>query len=550
MSTLRPTLAILFLTVVPALQAQQHEHASTTASPATLATGLGALHHAIATKSADAQRFFDQGLTYVYGFNHDEAIRSFRRAAELDPASPMPHWGVALALGPNINLDVDPDREKAAYDEAQRAKALAEGAPANERAYVNALLTRYSNDPKADLKALAVQYKDAMGAVTRQYPDDLDAATLYAESLMDLNPWQLWSHDGKPADGTEEIVTVLEGVLRRDRLHIGANHYYIHAVEASKTPDRAIASAKRLETLVPAAGHLVHMPAHIYMRTGEYVSAVASNAKAAEVDRTYIAATRPDGMYPVMYYNHNLDFLASAAMMAGQFTEAKKAADQLVASATPALAQMPMLEPFAAKTMYVLLRFARWDDVLRLPQPDAKFPLLTTLWHFGRGIAHAARGNAGDAERERAAYAEARKAIQPNGDWGFNKARNMLEVTDAVIDAWIARATRDDAAAIDAWRTAVLKEDMLNYDEPPDWFYPTRESLGAALLRAKRFPEAEQAFRDDLTRNPKNGRSLYGLWQTLLMTRKALERQAVIAAEKQFQDAWKHADVMLSLEDL
>jgi tetratricopeptide (TPR) repeat protein len=188
--------------------------------------------------------------------------------------------------------------------------------------------------------------------------------------------------------------------------------------------------------------------------------------------------------------------------------------------------------------------------VLRLPQPDAKFPLLTTLWHFGRGIAHAARGNAGDAERERAAYAEARKAIQPNGDWGFNKARNMLEVTDAVIDAWIARATRDDAAAIDAWRTAVLKEDMLNYDEPPDWFYPTRESLGAALLRAKRFPEAEQAFRDDLTRNPKNGRSLYGLWQTLLMTRKALERQAVIAAEKQFQDAWKHADVMLSLEDL
>jgi tetratricopeptide (TPR) repeat protein len=550
MSTLRPTLAILFLTVVPTLQAQQHEHASTTASPATLATGLGALHHAIATKSADAQRFFDQGLTYVYGFNHDEAIRSFRRAAELDPASPMPHWGVALALGPNINLDVDPDREKAAYDEAQRAKALAEGAPANERAYVNALLTRYSNDPKAELKALAVQYKDAMGAVTRQYPDDLDAATLYAESLMDLNPWQLWSHDGKPADGTEEIVTVLEGVLRRDRLHIGANHYYIHAVEASKTPDRAIASAKRLETLVPAAGHLVHMPAHIYMRTGEYVSAVASNAKAAEVDRTYIAATRPDGMYPVMYYNHNLDFLASAAMMAGQFTEAKKAADQLVASATPALAQMPMLEPFAAKTMYVLLRFARWDDVLRLPQPDAKFPLLTTLWHFGRGIAHAARGNAGDAERERAAYAEARKAIQPNGDWGFNKARNMLEVTDAVIDAWIARATRDDAAAIDAWRTAVLKEDMLNYDEPPDWFYPTRESLGAALLRAKRFPEAEQAFRDDLTRNPKNGRSLYGLWQTLLMTRKALERQAVIAAEKQFQDAWKHADVMLSLEDL
>ena len=276
---------VLFLMAMPAAQAQQHEHATTTAPPATLVAGMGRLHHAIATKSAEAQRFFDQGLTYVYGFNHDEAIRSFRRAAELDPSSPMPHWGIALALGPNINSDVDPEREKAAYDEAQKAKRLMSGAPANERAYVEALVTRYSNDPKADLKALAVQYKDAMRAVMRQYPDDLDAATLYAESLMDLNPWQLWSPAGTPAAGTEEIVSVLESVLRRDPQHIGANHYYIHAVEASKTPDRALPSAKRLETLVPSAGHLVHMPAHIYMRTGDYLAAVSSNAIAAEVDR-------------------------------------------------------------------------------------------------------------------------------------------------------------------------------------------------------------------------------------------------------------------------
>jgi tetratricopeptide (TPR) repeat protein len=549
MNVVKP-LVILSLTVMPGLQAQQHQHPATDAPPATLTAGLGRLHHPIATKNADAQRFFDQGLTYVYGFNHDEAIRSFRRAAELDPSSPMPHWGIALALGPNINSDVDPEREKAAYDEAQQAKALASGAPANERAYVEALVTRYSNDPKADLKALAVQYKDSMRAVMRQYPDDLDAATLYAESLMDLNPWQLWSPDGKPAAGTEEIVAVLEGVLRRDRLHVGANHYYIHAVEASKTPDRALASAKRLETLVPAAGHLVHMPAHIYMRTGNYLSAVSSNAKAAEVDRAYIAATKPDGMYPVMYYNHNLDFLASAAMMAGQFAQAKKAADELVANATPALTEMAMLEPFAAKTLFVLLRFARWDDVMKLPAADARFPLLTALSHFGRGVAHAARGNAAEAERERAAYAEARKAIKPDNDWGFNKVKSMLEVTDAVLDAWIARARRNDAAAIDAWRIAVIKEDMLNYDEPPDWFYPSRESLGAALLRAKRFAEAEQAFRDDLTRNPKNGRSLYGLWQTMLASRKVPEKQAVEAAEKQFRDAWKHADVMLKIEEM
>jgi len=548
-NTSTAALAILLLATA-ATEAQQHQHAAATAPPATLVAGMGRLHHAIATKNADAQRFFNQGLTYVYGFNHDEAIRSFRRAAELDPASPMPHWGIALALGPNINLDVDPEREKAAYTEAQQAKALLGGAPANERAYVEALAVRYSDDPKADLKALAVKYKDAMRNVMRRYPDDLDAATLYAESLMDLNPWQLWSPAGTPAAGTAEIVSLLESVLRRDPQHIGANHYYIHAVEASKTPERALQSAKRLDTLVPAAGHLVHMPAHIYMRTGDYLSAVSSNAKAAEVDRAYIAANKPAGIYPAMYYNHNLDFLASAAMMSGQFATAKKAADELTTNVTPALAEMAMLEPFAAKTLFVLLRFARWDDVLKLPEADAKFPLLATLSHFGRGIAHAARGNLAEAERERGAYAEARKAIKPESDWGFNKAKNMLEVTDAVLDAWIARARRDDAAAIDAWRIAVIKEDMLNYNEPPDWFYPSRESLGAALLRARRFPQAEQAFRDDLTRNPKNGRSLYGLWQTMLASRKALETPAVEAAEKQFREAWKHADVMLKIDEM
>ena len=529
---------------------QQHEaHAPAAEKPATLMTGLGRLHHPIATRSAEAQRFFDQGLTLVYGFNHDEAVRSFRRAAELDPASPMPHWGIALALGPNINLDVDPEREKAAYDEAQRARTLASSAPANERAYVGALVRRYSNDPGADLKALAVQYTDAMRDLIRQYPNDLDAATLYAESLMDLHPWQLWSADGKPTEGTEEIVAALESVLRRDAMHIGANHYYIHAVEASRAPDRALASAKRLETLVPAAGHLVHMPAHIYMRTGNYEGAVTSNATAAQVDRDYIKATGAGGFYPSMYYNHNLDFLASAAMMSGQFKEAKQAADMVVANATPMIAQMPMLEPFGAKTMYVLLRFARWDEVLALPRPDAKHALLTTLSHFGRGVAQAARGNVADAEKERAAYTDARKAIPSESDWGYNKAKDMLLVSDAVLDAWIARAKRDDGAAIDAWQRAVAAEDALNYDEPADWFYPTRESLGAALLRTKRVDEAAQAFSEDLTRNPKNGRSLFGLWQTLLLTRKDSEKAAVAAAEKQFREAWKHADTTLRIAD-
>ena len=529
---------------------QQHGAHAGAERPATLMKGLGNLHHPIATRSREAQQFFNQGLTFVYGFNHDEAIRAFRRAAELDPASPMPHWGIALALGPNINLDVDPEREKAAYDEAQRAKALAlrqgAGARANERAYVDALVTRYSNDPKADLKALAVQYKDAMRDVTRRYPNDLDAATLYAESLMDLRPWQLWSHDGTPAEGTEEIVTVLESVLKRDPMHIGANHYYIHAVEASKTPGRALASARRLDTLVPAAGHLVHMPAHIYMRTGDYHAAVTSNAVAAEVDRKYIEATKAGGVYPLMYYNHNVDFLASAAMMTGQFTEASRAANELVASVTPALAGMPMLEPFAAKKLYVLLRFSRWDQVLALPPPDGKWPLLTLLSHFGRGVAHAALGHVSDAKLEQVAYYDARKKISGDTEWGYNKARAMLAVTDAVYDARVAAAEKQLGAAIESWRRAVAAEDALDYNEPADWFYPTRESLGAALIRNTSFEDAERVFRADLERNPKNGRSLFGLWQSLV----AQGRTADAArAEREFKAAWQHADIELKLSD-
>lgn len=536
----------LVLLALLSADAQQHDtHAPAAEKPASLMTGLGRLHHPIATRNPEAQRFFDQGLTLVYGFNHDEAVRAFRRAAELDPASPMPHWGIALALGPNINLDVDPEREQAAYDQAQQARALAASAPAGERAYVDALVKRYSNDSKADLKALAVQYKDAMRDLIAQYPNDLDAATLYAESLMDLHPWQLWSADGTPTEGTEEIVAALESVLRRDAMHIGANHYYIHAVEASRTPDRALASAKRLETLVPAAGHLVHMPAHIYMRTGNYEGAVTSNAKAAEVDREYIKARGAEGVYPSMYYNHNLDFLASAAMMSGQFKDAKRAADMVVANATPMIAQMPMLEPFGAKTMYVLLRFARWDEVLALPQPDAKHALLTTLSHFGRGVAQAARGNAAQAEQERTAYTAARKAVAPDTDWGYNKAKDMLAITDAVLDGWIARAKRDEEGAIGAWKRAVAAEDATNYDEPADWFYPTRESLGAALLRARHADEAAQVFRDDLARNPKNGRSLFGLWRA----QAAKNDPAAAATQRRFRQAWKHADSTLRIAD-
>ena len=351
--------------------------------PVKLWPGLGNLHHPITTTNPQAQSYFDQGVTLVYAFNHDEAVRSFQRAAELDPQAPMPWWGVALAVGPNYNLDVDPEREKAAFDAILKAETLAAHGSENERAYVDALARRYSGDPKADLKKLAADYRNAMREVARNYPDDLDAATLYAESMMDLHPWQLWTLDGKPGEDTEEIVAVLQAVLRRDPQHVGANHYYAHALEASPHPEEALPSAHRLETLVPAAGHLVHMPAHIYERTGYYAEAAKSNQVAAAADEAYIRnSSNGGGMYSMMYYSHNLHFLALAASMQGRWADAKAAADRLVANVSPGVKQMPMLEWFLPFPTYVMVRFGRWDDITKLPAPGSSLPIANAVWHY------------------------------------------------------------------------------------------------------------------------------------------------------------------------
>ncbi|MBH8565396.1 hypothetical protein I8748_25015, partial [Nostoc sp. CENA67] len=301
--------------------------------PYTLIAGLGSHHHLVSTQNPEAQKFFDQGLNLIYAFNHDEAVRSFQHAAELDPQLAMAYWGIALGLGANINLDIDPDRERVAYQTIQQALALFHQASVPEQAYIAALAKRYSNDPHADLHQLALDYALAMAALAKRYPDDLDAATLYAESLMDLHPWQLWSHDGKPQAHTEEIVAVLESVLQHDPDHPGANHYYIHAVEASQAPERALKSAQRLETLVPAAGHLVHMPSHIYFRVGNYERAMLANQRAIAQDDIYIQNNKVQGIYSLMYYNHNIYFLMVASSMAGRYQDALQAADKLVTNA-------------------------------------------------------------------------------------------------------------------------------------------------------------------------------------------------------------------------
>ena len=508
-----------------------------------LEQGLGKLHYAVTTKSADAQRWFDQGLRYVYAFNHEQAVASFKKATEVDPNLAIGYWGMALALGPNINMDVDPEREKQAFDAVHAALAQASHASQKEQDLINALARRYSDDPGADLKKLAANYSAAMREVSAKYPNDDDIATLYAESLMDLHPWKFWTHDGKPAEGTEEIVRVLEGVLKRNPNHIGANHYYIHAVEASPNPARALRSAERLKTLAPSAGHLVHMPAHIYQRTGNYAGAAAANDAGARADRAFMAKYGAENMYSGMYYNHNLDFGATSYATIGDFANAKKAADEVSSNAAKMAAMIPMIEGASSDSLKVLLRFGRWNDIVggKFETPG---PMSTAFLHFARGVAFAQVGNIAGAESERKAFDEARAKIAPEETGVFqNPETKVLAVAAEVLNGRMAMARGDNAGAIAAYRNAVAAEDALDYDEPADWFAPTREALGAALLRAGQPAEAEKVFREDLARNKDNPRSLYGLSRAL-----RAQKKDATATTAQFTKLWRGSTIRI--EDL
>jgi tetratricopeptide (TPR) repeat protein len=516
---------------------------------ATLIPNLGDHHHAIATDSPEAQRFFDQGLILTFAFNHDEAIRSFEKAHELDPASPMPLWGKALALGPNYNLDIDPPREKVAHETIEAARKLASDAPDRERAYVEALAIRYSGEPDPDLKQLAREYAAAMGTLSQQYPDDLDAATLYAESLMNLRPWQLWTSDHKPAEGTMEIVAILESVLARDPDHPGANHFYIHAVEASAHPEWALPSAQRLERLSPAAGHLVHMPSHVYLLLGDYKRVVGSNDAAARTDHSYIEHRQAEGIYPALYYHHNLHFIAYGNAMLGRYNDAAEAADQLAASMSAHGSDVPELQIYLTEyfTPYPLLtaaRFSDWAAVMKTRQPHQSLPISNGFWHYARGLALAAAGDAAKAEAEGAKLAAIRDALPAEGMYGLNAGSDILGIASSVLDARIAAAEGDRKAAIDHLKSAVSAQDRLAYNEPPDWYYPVRESLGAMLLQDGQAVEAEKVFRADLSKNRRSGRSLFGLMEALSAQGRSTDADLVRA---RFERAWSDAEISLSL---
>jgi tetratricopeptide (TPR) repeat protein len=510
---------------------------------AVLLGDLGSHRRKVTTSSAEAQEFFDQGLRLTYGFNHDEAARSFARAAELDPKCAMCFWGAAYVLGPNYNVPMLPDRAEAAWDAIGRAQKL-DAAPV-EKALIAALAKRYKGPEWIDPVAQAPYnqaYADAMREVAKQFPDDDDVQTLFAEAVMNLNPWKLWAWDGTPAPITPEILATLETVLARAPQHPGANHYYIHAIEASKTPGKGEAAADRLGGLMPNAGHAVHMPAHIYQRVGRYVDASEANRRAIVSDRRYLDRVAPPGYYP-FYLAHNHGFLAFSSSMLGRAAESLEAA-RMSATHIPKdiVCGMPGMDFFLSEPLLVMVRFGKWQEILAEPKPEAKYLVLSALWHHAHGMALASTGKAGEARVDLEAMRAIHEQIPAEQISDVNSSRAIVAVGAKVLEARIAEA-EEKPEAIALWTEAVALEDKLDYAEPADWFYPSRHFLGAALLDARKPKEAEAVYRADLERNPRNGWALFGLWKSLAAQKKA---KAARAAEADFKKAWAHADIALT----
>jgi tetratricopeptide (TPR) repeat protein len=504
---------------------------------------LGKHTFPVRTKSTKAQLFVNQGVNLAYGFNHAEAGRAFREAARLDPGCAMAYWGQALVLGPNINAPMTPEDEPKAYALAQKAVALESKASAREQAYIGAVAQRYSGKAE-DRAARDRVYADAMRDLVRRYPGDRDAATLYAEALMDLRPWDYWRRDGQPYPGTREIVDTLERVMAANPAHPGANHYYIHVMEAW-TPEKAEAAADRLLALMPGAGHMVHMPSHIYQRVGRYADAVASNEAAIKADEGYITQCRAQGLYPMAYYPHNIHFLWFAASAEGRSQVAIDAARKAAATVSdPMVDQLPLLAGFRVVPWYALTRFGRWDEMLAEPAPPDRFLYLKGTWHYARGLALLGKGRLDEAETELGALRRiAEDRALEYTLFSPNTAAAILAVAPEVLAGELGARRKDYDAAIAHLEWAVRLEAGLVYTEPSETHYPPRQALAAVLLEAGRAKEAETVYWEDLRRNPDNGWSLIGLAQALRAEGRADE---AAAAEARFEKAWAHADVKLT----
>jgi tetratricopeptide (TPR) repeat protein len=510
--------------------------------------GLGSARRAITTSSDEAQQYFDQGLRLMWAFNHDEATRSFAKAAALDPRCASCYWGVALTVGPNYNLPfLSGERAKVAFEALHLAEQYASHASPVEQALIAALAKRYPNDqplqPAAAVPVLS-EYARAMRAVATRFGADLDVQTLYAESLMNVNAWKLWAPDGRPAPGTEEIIATLESVLDRDPRHPGANHYYIHAVEASPHPEKGVAAAARLPGLAPGAGHLVHMPAHILQRIGRYEDAAEANRRAAAADQAYGEHTQPPDYYPVMYTAHNYQFLAYSTAMEGRKAETLAAADSSrTAVSDEMLLDMPGTDWYVTESYAARLRFGLWEEMLSLPAPDQRLAGLTGGFLYGRAVAFAAIGRIDEARATLVELRQLATVTPADAAAGQNTVRDVLSIAIPVVEARIAAAERRTADALAKLREAVAAEDQLGYDEPKNWFFPVRHLLGAALMQAGEASEAERVYRDDLRQCPGNGWSLYGLREALRAQHRSDEAARV---GKAFEAAWTHADVHLT----
>lgn len=505
---------------------------------------MGVVYHPVSTTNLDAQQAFNRGLMAMYAFNHIEAYDSFKKASQTDPKLAMAYWGMALSLGENINTPITTEKEKEAFALMKKALALSENATEEEKAYIKALATRYSNDPNPDRQRLREAYAKEMKKLVADYPDDLDGATLCAESLMDLHPWQLWTHDGKPEEGTIEVLKLLESILKRDPMHVGANHYYIHAVEASKNPERALMSAYRLYLRFPEWGHLLHMPSHIFILVGDYENAAIANVQAVEADKSYIK-NHGLNFYPLHYMSHNLFFLCRAYLWQDNYEKSLAVAQELEEFLSPNIDRMPDLEYYLLAPLQVYSYFHKWEEILDLPQPPSQLKGLTAFWHFSRSMAFIAQGDFESAEKEKTQFLNQKNAIPNKQRLGYNQAGQVLDVAEQLLEASFAKGKGDEALSIQYLKKAVEKQDLLNYNEPPDWYYPVRQTLGAALIKMHQYQESETIFREALDRLPRNGRSLFGLLQSLKK-----QNKSHYWVEREMMEALRNFDHTLKLEDL
>ncbi|HEY9637883.1 MAG TPA: hypothetical protein V6D14_31110 [Coleofasciculaceae cyanobacterium] len=539
-----------YITTQPKL-AVAHEasisHTENTNYAAPLFNNLGDYDHPISTNSKLAQRYFDQGLILAYGFNHAEAVRSFKEAAKLDPNCAMCYWGIAYVLGPNINAPMEAEALIETGQALQKAIALSKNASEKEQAYIQALAKRYPIKHVEDRKPFDIAYANAMREVAKRYPDDLDAATLFVEALMDTTPWDYWKENGEPKPEGIEIMARVESILQRNPSHPGANHLYIHAVEKAR-PELGVAAADRLMNLVPGAGHLVHMASHIYIRVGRYHDAVVSNQRGIEADKAYATYRDTQTMYSMGYMPHNHHFLWFAALMTGQSELAIQAATQTAKVDEKQMRQPELsgsLQHYYVIPLYTLTRFGKWDEILTTPAPanDLKYP--TGVWHYARGMAFVAKGQVEQAtqELEQLQAIAADPALEQIKIWGFNSTTHVLNIATEVLAGELAAKQGNYEQAVAHLKSAIKFEDTMVYTEPADWYHPTRQSLGTVLLEANRAAEAEQVYREDLKIYPENAWSLFGLAQSLQAQGKT---EAAKAVQQRFDEAWKYSDVTLT----